>query len=78
MAMVETAKITSKGQVTIPSRIRKVMNAAQGDTLLWEVLDDGRVIVSRVDPLDLEYHKSVAKTLGEWQTREDEEAYGDL
>lgn len=76
--MVETAKITSKGQVTIPSRIREAMRVAQGDTLQWEVLKDGRVIVSRVDPLDLEYHKSVANTLSEWQTQEDEEAYGDL
>jgi len=38
--MVETAKITSKGQVAIPSRIRKAMNAARGDMLRWQVRED--------------------------------------
>lgn len=76
--MVDTAKISSKGQVTIPARIRKAMNAGQGDTLRWEVLDDGRVVVTRLVPMDLEYHKALAGTLGEWQTREDDEAYGEL
>lgn len=76
--MVETAKITSKGQVTIPSRVRKALRVGTGDVLRWDTRDDGTVVVSRVEPLDLDYHAALAGTLGEWQTREDEEAYGEL
>ncbi len=38
-----TAKITSKGQTTIPQEIRKLLNLQAGDRLDFMIADDGRV-----------------------------------
>ena len=35
-----TARVTSKGQVTIPSEVRKALGIDQGDALLFEVGSD--------------------------------------
>jgi antitoxin PrlF len=35
------AKITSKGQVTIPRAIREALHVAAGDTVIFEVVDEG-------------------------------------
>jgi len=35
------AKITSKGQVTIPRAIREALHVVTGDTVVFEVVDDG-------------------------------------
>lgn len=72
------AKITAKGQTTIPAAIRAALQVAPGDALLWELQDDGTARVRRVQPLDVEYLKAVEGTLTEWATREDEEAYREL
>lgn len=72
------AKITSKGQTTIPADIRDALHAGPGDSLVWEMQDDGTARVRRVTPLDVEYLKAVEGTLTEWATHEDAEAYRDL
>src|SRR5919199_4518278 len=36
-----TAKVTSKGQVTIPKEIRRVLRIAEGDTVIFEVDENG-------------------------------------
>lgn len=72
------AKITSKGQTTIPADIRNALHVAPGDSLVWEVQDDGTARVRRVTPLDVEYLKAVEGTLTEWATREDADAYRGL
>ena len=45
--MQEQAKITSKGQVTIPSKVRKLLGLESGDSLVFE--SDGEAV--RVRPL---------------------------
>jgi len=72
------AKITSKGQTTIPQAIRALLNVKPGDLLAWEALASGEVRVRRVEPLDLEYLRAVEGTLSEWGGPEDEAAYADL
>lgn len=72
------AKITSKGQTTIPASIRDALHASPGDSLLWEMQDDGTARVRRLLPLDVEYLKAVEGTLSEWATNEDADAYRDL
>lgn len=72
------AKITSKGQTTIPADIRAALQVGPGDSLVWEMQDDATARVRRVQPLDIEYLEAVAGTLSEWGTLADEEAYGDL
>ncbi|PKM37415.1 MAG: AbrB family transcriptional regulator [Gammaproteobacteria bacterium HGW-Gammaproteobacteria-10] len=76
--MSQLAKISSKGQVTIPANVRKKLHLEAGDTVVWETTEDGCVWVRRVNPLDVEYLSAVSGTLSEWSSVEDDEAYRDL
>jgi AbrB family looped-hinge helix DNA binding protein len=76
--MSAIAKITSKGQTTIPQEIRTLLNVKPGDLLAWEDLGNGEVRVRRVEPLDLEYLRAIEGTLSEWSGAEDEAAYAQL
>jgi AbrB family looped-hinge helix DNA binding protein len=76
--MASVAKITSKGQTTIPQEVRSAMHVAPGDLIAWDVAADGTATVRRVQPLDLEYLRALESTLSEWASPEDDEAYRDL
>jgi len=76
--MSTIAKVTSKGQTTIPQEIRARLNVKPGDFLAWEVLPSGEVRVRRVEPMDLEYLRAVEGTLSEWAGAADEAAYAGL
>ncbi|MDO9535200.1 MAG: AbrB/MazE/SpoVT family DNA-binding domain-containing protein [Bacillota bacterium] len=39
------AKVTSKGQVTIPSSIRKATGIENGDELIFEPLKEGNILI---------------------------------
>jgi AbrB family looped-hinge helix DNA binding protein len=41
---IAEARITSKGQVTIPKRVQKILGVAKGDYLLF-FHEDGRIII---------------------------------
>lgn len=76
--MVATAKITAKGQTTIPRQVRTALHVAPGDVIAWEVGTDGTATVRRVEPFDIEYLRALEGTLCEWAGEADEEAYRDL
>ena len=40
----ETAKVTSKGQVTIPSTIREILKLEPGSTVMFKVTDRGVIL----------------------------------
>jgi AbrB family looped-hinge helix DNA binding protein len=71
------SKISRKGQVTLPRKIRQAIGAKPGDTIAYEVRR-GMVILRKVDPFDAAYHAAIAKTLTEWASPEDDEAFRDL
>jgi AbrB family looped-hinge helix DNA binding protein len=72
------AKISSKGQITIPAAVRKQLHLQSGDTVAWETAADGRVWLRRIEPLDLQHLAALGATLSEWDSPEDDEAYRDL
>jgi antitoxin PrlF len=76
--MLAIAKITAKGQTTIPQDVRVALGVSAGDLIAWEVGADGTATVRRVQPLDLEYLRAVEGTLSEWAGSADEEAYRGL
>ena len=76
--MLAVAKITAKGQTTIPQVVRQALKVSAGDLIAWEVGTDGTATVRRIQPLDLEYLRAVEGTLGEWAGAADEEAYRGL
>ncbi len=76
--MLHLARITAKGQTTVPRDIRAALKVEPGDLIAWETQPDGSVVVRRVQPLDVDYLRAVQGTLGEWDSAEDEEAYREL
>ena len=76
--MIALAKITSKGQTTIPQDVRAALKVVPGDLISWDVGADGTATVRRVQAMDLEYLRAVEGTLSEWTSAADEEAYREL
>ncbi|NWG32548.1 MAG: type II toxin-antitoxin system PrlF family antitoxin [Rhodocyclaceae bacterium] len=76
--MLAIAKITAKGQTTIPQDVRAALRVGPGDLIAWEVDASGTATVRRVQPLDLEYLRAIEGTLSEWAGSADEEAYREL
>ncbi len=74
---METAKITSKGQMTLPKKIREAARLRAGDVVALDV-EGGRVLMRKLTPREDEYLKSVQTTLTEWTSPEDEAAWRDL
>ena len=75
--MKSMSKLTSKYQATIPKSVREKLGLTKGDVVVFDVFHE-HVIVTKAAPLDLEYLASVQGTLGEWNSKNDEEAYRDL
>ena len=69
--------LTSKGQATIPAEIRKDLHLKAGDKIIFEVVQN-KVTLKKASVFDLTYHQALSKTLAEWNTPEDDEAYRDL
>ena len=44
MTIIETAKITSKGQITIPNRIRKLLHVEEGASIAFGLSKQGVVL----------------------------------
>lgn len=76
--MIAVAKITAKGQTTIPQDVRAALHVEPGDLIAWEVGADGTATVRRVQPMDVEYLRAVEGTLSEWASEADEDAYRGL
>ena len=76
--MSAISKITAKGQTTVPQEVRAALKSKPGDLIAWEIERNGRVAVCRIQPLDLEYLQAIQVTVCEWNTAEDEKAYGRL
>lgn len=69
---VITSKITSKGQVTVPKKIRDALELHEGDSIAYEV-HDNTAIIKRVPKVDVEWARSLEATLTEWKDGLDDE-----
>jgi AbrB family looped-hinge helix DNA binding protein len=74
---MQASKLSSKGQITIPREIREKLGLEPGHLVAY-LVRDGEVVLKRVEPFDLAFHAAVSKTLDEWNSLEDEEAFNDL
>ena len=45
MTIIETAKVTSKGQVTIPNRIRKILHVSAGTSVAFGLSKEGVILL---------------------------------
>ena len=74
---MELAKVTSKGQMTIPKKIRARLGLHRGDIVGLET-DGNRVVLTKVSSRDAAHLRALEATLSEWLTEADEQAYRDL
>ena len=51
--MEATAKITSKGQITIPKAVRDALGVGEGDSLVFRVEGSRAILAATVDLIDL-------------------------
>ena len=75
--MASISKVTVKYQATIPQEVRKFLGIKQGDAVAYEI-EDGEVKLRRASTFDLAYHAAVSGTLTEWDSKADDDAYGEL
>jgi len=73
-----TSKLTTKSQATIPGKIREFLDLHPGDSVVFEVNKNSKVLLRKATPIDLEFAKALEGTLSEWSSKNDEEAYCDL
>ncbi len=73
-----SSRLTSKHQATVPKEIRAQLKLESGDEIVYELLEDGTVVVRKSSPLDLDYLHAINATLNEWESEEDEQAYKNL
>jgi antitoxin PrlF len=60
--MTAVAKLTSKGQTTIPREVRDKLALSPGDVIAFEI--EGDVVrLRKVEPLNLGYLRAVQTTL---------------
>ena len=71
------ARLTSKGQVTVPKEVRAQLHLEPGDVLSYEVQGE-EVRVRKVGRFDAAWHRALTATLEEWNSAEDDEAFRDL
>ncbi|MDA3918521.1 MAG: type II toxin-antitoxin system PrlF family antitoxin [Deltaproteobacteria bacterium] len=75
---INTSKLTSKSQATIPGKIRKILGVRPGDSVAFEVDENKKVMIRKASLIDFEFAKALEGTLSEWSSKNDEEAYCDL
>ena len=71
--MIDTTKMSSRGQVVIPLDLRKGINA--GDKLIVIRKDDEIILKRSIPETAMWSEKSLAKT---WLNKEEDEAWKDL
>ena len=64
-----TSRISGKGQVTIPKKIRETLGVAPGDLINYKVAGN-IVMLKRIGSFDAAYHAALAQTLDEWNSAE--------
>jgi len=67
--------LTSKAQTTIPKPVRAALHLQAGDELVYEILEGGRVVLTKLASAPGE---DPFATFTEWDGPADRKAYADL
>ena len=57
--VMQTSRLSSKGQVTLPREVRNAIGAEAGDTIGYEV-EDNVVRLKKLEPFDAAFHKALS------------------
>lgn len=79
-SIIAESSVTQKYQATIPLKVREQLDIQAGDKIVFERKDDDTIVVRKkvINPVDWKYLSALEGTLSEWNSAEDDEAYGDL
>jgi antitoxin PrlF len=75
--MLQTSKISSNFQATVPLPVRKALHLKAGDLVGFEI-EGNEVRLRRATPLDLAFTQALEGTLSEWSSKEDDKAFKGL
>jgi antitoxin PrlF len=75
---MKATKLTSKYQATIPKEVREKLHLKAGDSIVFQFMNDGSVIIKKVRTLDIEYLKALNQSLTEWSSEDDDAAFEHL
>ena len=67
-----TARITTKGQLTIPKPVRESLNVSKGDFVVFEE-KNGEIVVRKATAIDAAWVRGIQATLGEWEDKLDDD-----
>ncbi|UOF01765.1 AbrB/MazE/SpoVT family DNA-binding domain-containing protein [Bdellovibrio reynosensis] len=67
-----TSKASKKNQTTIPARVRKSLQIAKGDTLLWTVNGD-EVSIKVMKKVKVDWNRNSDLSLLDWTPETDKE-----
>ena len=70
-------KLTSKGQTTIPSPIRKILGIKAGDSVMFTV-EGKHVTLKRAEKLDAGFLRLAQDSFSDWNAPDADEAFRDL
>jgi antitoxin PrlF len=73
---METSRITSKYQATVPADVRAALGLGAGDRISWNIEDDGVKVRRAVTPEESQWKDAVlvdCRVFGEWLSPEDDE-----
>ncbi len=75
MFAIKSSSVSKKGQTTIPREVRERLNLKEGDTVIFELKNDGQVLLRKSPSFEeMEYLKSIEKTLApEWMSEDDDD-----
>jgi AbrB family looped-hinge helix DNA binding protein len=48
---MESAKLSSKSQITVPRKVRESLRIGRGDRICFEATPDGRYLIGKVAPI---------------------------
>ena len=74
---MEFSRISTRGQTTIPKRIRDAAKLRAGDVIAFQV-EGEHLIVRKVTGRQDDYLQALSEVMSEWSSPEDDEAWRDL
>ncbi len=73
------SRLTSKYQATIPQPVRDALDLKSGDTVQFQIAENGTVYLRKQTAFDAAYARALNATLAsEWSSSADDAAYQDL
>lgn len=75
--MLQTSRLTTKYQATVPTSVRKLLQLKAGDLVGFEI-EGNEVRLRRATPLDVAFTQALEGTLAEWSSEQDDQAFKDL